>query len=115
MVFNFAIANGYISNNPLSLIPFTRASRNAREALSEAEIQDFLIKIKDEKFDKIRQMGYFYYFFGLRASELNEETRREDDFIITQNRKRKNGKIEYKKNTNPQRSRISYRLDLSST
>ena len=97
MVFNFAIANGYISNNPLSLIPFTRASRNAREALSEAEIQDFLIKIKDEKFDKIRQMGYFYYFFGLRASELNEETRREGDFIITQNRKRKNGKIEYKK------------------
>ena len=42
-------------------------------------------------------MAYFYYFFGLRASELDEETRREGDFLITRNRKRKIGKIEYKK------------------
>ena len=97
MLLNFAIANGYITNNPLSLIPFTRAKRNHREALSEEEIADFLVKIRDPKFDEIRQMAYFYYFFGLRASELDEETRREGDFIITRNRKRKNGKIEYKK------------------
>ena len=97
MVFNFAIANGYIFNNPLSLIPFSRATRKTREALSEQELRSFLIKIQQPKFDKIRQIAYFYYFFGLRASELNEETRREGDFIITQNRKRKNGKIEYKK------------------
>lgn len=97
MVFNFAIANGYISINPLSLIPFSRATRKTREALSEEEIQAFLIKVQQSKFEKIRQLAYFYYFFGLRASELNEETHREGDFIITQNRKRKNGKIEYKK------------------
>lgn len=97
MVFNFAIANGYIFNNPLSLIPFSRATRKTREALSEQELRSFLIKIQQPKFDEIRQIAYFYYFFGLRASELNEETRREGDFIITQNRKRKNGKIEYKK------------------
>ena len=97
MVFTFSIANGYISINPLSLIPFTRAQRNNRQALTDEEILDFLRKVQQPQFDKIRQMAYFYYFFGLRASELDEETRREGDFLITRNRKRKNGKIEYKK------------------
>ena len=97
MVFTFAMANGYIFINPLSLIPFARAKRNNREALTENEIKSFLTNILSPQYDKIRQMAYFYYFFGLRASELDEETRREGDFLITRNRKRKNGKIEYKK------------------
>ncbi len=97
MLINFSIAKCYIVNNPMKLIPFTQANRKTRDALSESEIKAFLIKVIDPKFDKIRQMAYFYYFFGLRASELDEETRREGDFLITRNRKRKNGKIEYKK------------------
>lgn len=96
-VFKFGMALGLISANPVSLVPFQRADRQVREALSEEEIERFLIRIKEPRFDKIRQMAYFYYFFGLRASELDEETRREGDFLITRNRKRKNGKIEYKK------------------
>ena len=37
------------------------------------------------------------YFFGLRPCEIDEETHREGEFLITRNRKRKNGKIEHKK------------------
>ena len=37
------------------------------------------------------------YFFGLRPCEIDEETKIDGDFLITHNRKRKNGKIEYKK------------------
>lgn len=49
------------------------------------------------EFESIRQGAYLLYFFGLRPCEIDEETHREDDFLIARNRKRKNGKIEYKK------------------
>ncbi len=96
-VFKFAMALGLITVNPVALVPFHRAERQVREALSEEEIDSFLCRINEPRFDKIRQMAYFYYFFGLRASELDEETRVEGEFLIARNRKRKNGKIEYKK------------------
>ena len=96
-VFKFAMILGLTTVNPVALVPFQRAERQVREALSEEEIVIFLQRIIEPRFDKIRQMAYFYYFFGLRASELDEETRREGDFLITRNRKRKGGKIEYKK------------------
>lgn len=97
MLFKYASANGYITHNPMGLIPFIRAERKTREALTENEINAFLWRVLEPKFDKIRQRAYLYYFFGLRASELDKETRREGAFLITRNRKRKNGKIEYKK------------------
>lgn len=97
MLFKFAKACGYISINPMNMVPFVRAERQIRDALSEEEIYRFLNLIKLPRYDKIRQAAYLYYFFGLRASEIDEETRREGDFLITRNRKRKNGKIEYKK------------------
>lgn len=96
-VFKFAMILGLITVNPVSLIPFQRADRQIREALSDDEATSFLQRVTEPRFEKIRQMAYFYFFFGLRASELDEETRREGDFLITRNRKRKNGKIEYKK------------------
>lgn len=97
MLFKYASANGYITRNPMGLIPFIRAERKNREALTENEIIAFLRRVLEPKFDKIRQRAYLYYFFGLRASEIDEETRRDGAFLITRNRKRKNGKIEYKK------------------
>ena len=97
MTFKYAIANGYILLNPMALIPFKRAEREKREALSKEEILTFLRRVLEPRFDKIRQRAYFYYFFGLRASELDEESRRVGDFLIVRNRKRKNGLIEYKK------------------
>ena len=96
-IFKYAVASGIIQNNPVALIKFKRAERQNREALSEDEIKAFLGRIKDVKYDKIRQFAYILYFFGLRPCEIDEETHIEGNFLITRNRKRKNGKIEYKK------------------
>lgn len=116
-VFKYAIASGLITQNPVSLVPFQRADRQVRDALSEDEIENFLRRVKEPRFDKIRQIAYFYYFFGLRASELDEETRREGDFLITRNRKRKNGKIEYKKIPVPKQAQglIDWKMPLHRT
>ncbi len=96
-IFKYAIASGIVSRNPVTLIPFKRAERQNREALSKEEIEAFLKNITLAQFAPIKQGAYLLYFFGLRPCEVDEETRREGDFLIVRNRKRKNGKIEYKK------------------
>ena len=96
-IFKYAIASGLIQNNPVTLIKFKRAERQNRDCLSEDEIKAFLNRIKDSKYDDIRQGAYLLYYFGLRPCEVDEETHVDGEFLITRNRKRKNGKIEYKK------------------
>lgn len=96
-LFKYAIGCGVISHNPVLLIPFKRAERQVRESLSTQEISKFLNRIKEPKYERIKQGVYILYFFGLRPCELDEETHREGNFLIARNRKRKNGKIEYKK------------------
>ncbi len=96
-IFKYAIASGIVQHNPVALIKFIRAERKSRDALSEEEIYSFLKRLKSPEFEPIRQGAYLLYFFGLRPCEVDEETRREGDFLIARNRKRKNGKIEYKK------------------
>ncbi len=96
-IFKYAVASGIITHNPVALIKFKRAERQSRESLSKDEILAFLERIKEPKYNNIRQFAYILYFFGLRPCEIDEETHREDNFLITRNRKRKNGKIEYKK------------------
>ena len=91
------MASGVVQTNPVALIQFKRAERQNRECLSKKEILLFLERIKDKKYNDIRQFAYILYFFGLRPCEVDEETHREGDFLIARNRKRKNGKIEYKK------------------
>ena len=96
-IFKYAMASGVIQTNPVALIQFKRAERQNRESLSKAEIKAFLKDIKGPKYDEIRQGAYILYYFGLRPCEVDEETHIEGDFLIARNRKRKNGKIEYKK------------------
>lgn len=96
-IFKYAIASGLMTHNPVGLIKFKRAERKNRDALSHEEILTFLERVKHPKFDGVRQCAYLLYFFGLRPCEVDEETRREGDFLIARNRKRKGGKIEYKK------------------
>lgn len=96
-IFKYAVASGVIQHNPLLLIPFKRAERTSREALTEKQIKTFLERLKDVKFDEIRQSAYAIYFFGLRPSELDADAHFENGFLIARNRKRKGGKIEYKK------------------
>ena len=104
-IFKYAIASGILTNNPVALIKFKRAERQNRECLSEDEIKAFLKRIKEVKYNDIRQFAYILYFFGLRPCEIDEETHREGDFLIARNRKRKNGKIEYKKIPIPKQAR----------
>ena len=96
-IFKYAMASGVIQTNPVALIQFKRAERQNRESLSKTEIKAFLERVKDTKYDSIRQFAYVLYFFGLRPCEIDEEAHREGEFLIARNRKRKNGKIEYKK------------------
>lgn len=96
-VFKYAIASGIIVHNPLTLIPFKRAERKKRDRMSKTQILEFLTRIKKPEFDKIRQLAYVLYFFGIRPCEVDEEAHFENGFFICRNRKRKNGKIEYKK------------------
>lgn len=96
-IFKYAIASGLITHNPVAMIPFKRAERQNRDALSKGEILSLLNGIRDPKYERIRQATYLLYFFGLRPCEIDEETHREGDFLVTRNRKRKGGKIEYKK------------------
>lgn len=104
-IFKYAMASGVIQTNPVALIQFKRAERQNRESLSNQEISAFLRRIKDKKYNDIRQFAYILYFFGLRPCEIDEETHREGDFLIARNRKRKNGKIEYKKIPIPKQAR----------
>lgn len=96
-IFKYAIASGIIAHNPVTLIPFKRAERQSRAALATEEIYDFLKQVELPEFEPIKQGAYLLYFFGLRPCEIDEETHREGDFLIARNRKRKQGKIEYKK------------------
>jgi hypothetical protein len=96
-IFKYAIASGIITHNPVAMIKFKRAERESHEAFTKSEIATFFNKIKDSKYDRIRQASYILFFFGLRPCEIDEELRREGEFLIARNRKRKNGKIEYKK------------------
>lgn len=95
--FKYAIASGVITHNPVTLIPFRRAERIPRVALTDRQILSFLIKIRELRYDPIRQCAYVLYFFGLRPCEIDRETHFENGFLIARNRKRKKGKVEYKK------------------
>lgn len=96
-IFKYAVASGIIQHNPVALIKFKRAERINRDSLSIEEIYEFLERVELPEFERIRQNAYTIYFFGLRPCEVDEETHREGDSLIARNRKRKNGKIEYKK------------------
>ena len=95
--FKFAIANGVVERNPVQLTKFKQAERQPREALNVDQIKAFLIRVQQPQFDPIRQFALAMYFFGLRPCEIDKELRVEGNFIIARNRKRKRGKIEFKK------------------
>ncbi|MDE6504834.1 MAG: hypothetical protein K2L42_03090 [Clostridia bacterium] len=96
-IFKYAIASGIILHNPVTLVPFKRAERKKRNRMTDLQIYSFLKRLKEPKFAPVRQLAYVLYFFGLRPCEIDEETHFENGFLICRNRKRKNGKIEYKK------------------
>ena len=114
-IFKYALLNAVISHNPVTLIPFKRAERKSRRSLTAAEIKAFLSTVRQAKYDKIRQTVYVLYFFGVRPCELDEEAHFENGFLVCRNRKRKGGKIEYKKIPVPEQAKeyIDFSLPLT--
>ena len=80
----------------MALIPFKKARRNSRKALTDAEVKKVLSRLNTEEFGAYKRTFLILLFFGLRSCEL-EDARFEGDFLIALNAKRKNGKIEHKK------------------
>ncbi len=109
-IFKYALLNGVISHNPVTLIPFRKAERKSRRALTDGEIKAFFENVNAAP-EELRQVAYALYFFGVRPCELDDEAHIEGDFFICRNRKRKGGKIEYKKIPVPNQAR-EY-IDLS--
>lgn len=95
-IFNYAIHNGIITHNPTTLIPFIRAEREHGDALSYEEELSLIAALNTPKYEKYKQPILAMLFFGLRPCELND-AKIEGKMMIARNRKRKNGKIEYKK------------------
>ena len=104
-IFKYAKASGIISHNPVELIPFKRAKRENRKPLTEKQIEAFFNCLKQPEFERIRQIAYTLYFFGLRPCEIDKELHIENGFLICRNRKRKGGAVEYKKIPIPEQAR----------
>ena len=95
-VFKYALANGLLTHNPMLLIPFKKAERNNRRALTKDEKKKLFERLEMPEFSEYKLPFMIMYFFGLRPCEL-EDSHFEGDFLIARNAKRKGGKIEYKK------------------
>ena len=95
-VFKYALASGVITHNPMLLIPFKKAERNNRRAMTEDEVKKMIERLNMDEYSDYKRTFLILLFFGLRPCEL-EDARFEGDFLIARNAKRKNGKIEYKK------------------
>lgn len=95
-IFKYAIASGILTYNPMSLIPFKRAERNTRRALTYDEQKTLVKRLNLPEFEEYKRTFLILLYFGLRPCEL-EDARFEGDFLIARNAKRKGGKIEYKK------------------
>lgn len=108
-VFKYAIASGIISYNPVMLIPFKKAERITRRALTNDELKRLLERVSTPEFESYKQTFLVLLYFGLRPCEL-QDARFEENFLIARNAKRKNGKIEYKKIPIPEQARE--KLDL---
>lgn len=95
-IFKYALNIGIIDRSPMLLIPFKRAERSCREALTETQVRTLLAALERPEFAAYRQPFLIMLYFGLRPCEL-ADAHFAGDFLIARNAKRKNGKIEYKK------------------
>ena len=89
---------GVIIHNPMLLIPFKKAERINRRALTDEEVRKNNCKAFLAQIQKLQAAFLALLFFSLRTCELSD-SRFEGDFLIARNAKRKNGKIQDKKNS----------------
>lgn len=109
-IFKYAINSGILNHNPVSIIPFKKADRNARRALTREEQLLLVKRLSTPEYAPYKNSFLIMLYFGLRPCEL-QDIRFENDFLIARNAKRKNGKIEYKKIPVPRQAREKLNFD----
>jgi integrase len=93
IIFRAAIDHDFLSKNPLNIVILENYEREHGKALTKEEE---IILFRATENTEYQLMFALSLYTGMRPNEL-ETARREGDFIVCRNSKRKNGKIEYKK------------------
>ena len=93
VIFKAAIAHGLLNKNPLDIVFHRKHEKTHGKALSKAE-EDLLLS--QTAGTEYQLMFAIALYTGMRPNEY-ETAKRDGDFIVSVNSKRKNGRIEYKK------------------
>ena len=93
MLFKAAIKHGIIQHNPIDMVFHTKHTREHGKALTKDEEQLLLTSTEGTPYQQMFAIGLYT---GLRPNEY-KTAYIEDGFIVANNSKRKNGKIELKK------------------
>ena len=93
IIFKAAIAHGVINKNPLDIVFHQKHEYTHGKALTKDEEKKLLNETAATEY---QLMFAIALYTGLRPNEF-ESAKREGDFIVAINSKRKNRKIEYKK------------------
>ena len=93
IIFKAAIKHGLITNNPIDMVVHNKHEREHGKALTKTEEHSLLTKTKGTPYNLMFAIALYT---GLRPNEY-KTARIEGDFIVANNSKRKNGKVELKK------------------
>ena len=93
MLFKAAIKHGIIQHNPIDMVFHTKHEREHGKALSKDEERELLEQTAGTPYQQMFAIGLYT---GLRPNEY-KTAYIEDGFIVANNSKRKNGKVELKK------------------
>ena len=93
MIFKAAVKHGVMAHNPIDMVFHTKHEREHGKALTKDEEKLLLSSTKGTPYQKMFAIGLYT---GLRPNEY-KTAYIEDGFIVANNSKRKNGKIELKK------------------
>ena len=93
IIFKAAIKHGLITNNPIDMVVHNKHEREHGKALTKDEEKLLLEKTAGTSYQLMFAVALYT---GLRPNEY-KTARIEGDFIVANNSKRKNGKVELKK------------------
>ena len=93
MIFKAAVKHGVMAHNPIDMVFHTKHEREHGKALTKDEERKLLSETAGTPYQKMFAIGLYT---GLRPNEYKTAVI-EGDFIVANNSKRKNGKVELKK------------------
>ena len=93
MIFKAAVKHGVMAHNPIDMVFHTKHEREHGKALTKDEERELLEQTAGTPYQQMFAIGLYT---GLRPNEY-KTTYIENGFIVANNSKRKNGKVELKK------------------